>query len=79
MGFPDEAISMALDRTLVKTGKLNWKYMDAILQSWHQKGLHQPGEIEEKDSFGRKAAPVRPAKKDKPVSIEDIKGLVGKI
>ncbi|MBQ9249507.1 MAG: DnaD domain protein [Oscillospiraceae bacterium] len=79
MGFPDEALSMALDRTVVKTGKLSWKYMDAILQSWHQKGLHQPREIEEKDGFGRKAAPARPAGKDKPVSIEDIKGLVGKI
>lgn len=40
MGFPIDTIALAYDRTVLKTGKLAWKYMDTILQSWHSKGLH---------------------------------------
>ena len=74
MGFGDEALAIALDRTLVKTGKLAWKYMDAILRDWHQKGLHEPREIEERD--GRRA-PVR--KSDKPMSIDELRKAIEKI
>ena len=45
MGFHAEAVAMAYDRTVVKTGRLTWRYMDSILQSWHSKGLHTPDEI----------------------------------
>lgn len=54
MGFSPEAIEMAYDRTLVKTGKLAWSYMDSILGSWHQKGLHTPNDIQAKDGKGAK-------------------------
>lgn len=40
MGFSDEAIAIAYERTILRTGKLAWAYMDKILRSWHQKGLH---------------------------------------
>lgn len=54
MGFGAEAIELAYDKTVVKTGKLQWKYMNSIISSWHQKGLHTPDEIETGD--GRPAS-----------------------
>lgn len=45
MGFHAEAVAMAYDRTVVKTGRLTWRYMDSILKSWNSKGLHTPDEI----------------------------------
>ena len=40
MGFEDEAITMAYERTCLNTGGLNWPYMSKILQRWHEAGLH---------------------------------------
>lgn len=40
MGFEDEMISMAYERTCLNTGGLNWAYMNKILQRWHEAGLH---------------------------------------
>ena len=40
MGFDEECISMAYERTCLNTGGLNWAYMNKILQRWHQQGLH---------------------------------------
>lgn len=49
MGFDLEAIEKAYDKTVLKTGKLQWKYMNSILESWNAKGLHTPEEIEKGD------------------------------
>lgn len=46
MGFPVEAAELAYDKTVMKTGKLTWKYMNTILCSWHEKGLHTLEEIQ---------------------------------
>ena len=40
LGFDDEAIAMAYERTCLNTGGLNWAYMNKILQRWHEAGLH---------------------------------------
>ena len=40
MGFDEEAITMAYERTCLNTGGLNWNYMNKILQRWHQQELH---------------------------------------
>jgi len=50
MGFCTEAIELAYDRTVVKTGGMNWAYMNSIIRSWHTKGLHTVSEIEKGDS-----------------------------
>lgn len=55
MGFGEEALEIAFDRTVVKTGKLSWGYMNSIVKSWHSKGLHTPKEIIEKDGDGKPA------------------------
>ena len=40
MGFEDEAIKIAYEKTCLNTGGLNWPYMNKILQRWHEAGLH---------------------------------------
>lgn len=49
MGFGCEAIAEAYDRTVVATGARKWPYLNRILMSWHEKGLHTPEEIETGD------------------------------
>lgn len=45
MGFDDEAIAMAYERTCINTGTLKWPYMNSILQRWHDAGLHTADQI----------------------------------
>ena len=40
MGFDDEAIRMAYERTVLKKQSMDWGYMNGILRRWHEKGLH---------------------------------------
>lgn len=49
LGYSEEAICMAAERTRTNTGGLKWKYADSIVRSWHEKGLHTPEEIEAGD------------------------------
>lgn len=53
MGFDDESLAEAYDRTVTNTGALRWNYMNKILLSWHEKGLHRLGDITEKECRGR--------------------------
>ena len=39
MGFDEEMISMAYERTCLNTGGLNWAYMNKILQRWQEQGI----------------------------------------
>ena len=49
MGFDEEMLAIAFDRTVVKTGGLKWGYMNGILKSWQEKGLHTPEDVRDKD------------------------------
>ena len=49
MGFDEEAIAMAYERTCLNTGGLNWAYMNKILQRWHEMGLHTAEEVRRGD------------------------------
>lgn len=49
MGFPQDVILRAYDKTVLKKGELTWPYMNRILENWHQKGLHTIAEIEAGD------------------------------
>lgn len=55
MGFEEEAILIAYDRTVTSTGALKWPYMNKIICSWHEKKLHTPEEIEAGDGRKRPA------------------------
>lgn len=50
MGFSEDAIAMAYERTCLNTGGLNWSYMNRILQRWHEAGLHNAEEIKSGDA-----------------------------
>ena len=39
MGFDDDVISLAYERTCLNSGGLNWAYMNKILQRWQEQGL----------------------------------------
>ena len=49
MGFEDEAISLAYDRTTERTGGFRLKYMNSILENWHKANTHSLSEIEAKE------------------------------
>ena len=49
MGFDEEAIAVAYERTCLNTGGLNWAYMNKILQRWHEAGLHTAEEVKSGD------------------------------
>ena len=40
MGFDNEAIRMAYEKTVLKKQSMDWGYMNGILRRWHEKGLH---------------------------------------
>ncbi|MEG2097433.1 MAG: DnaD domain protein [Pseudoflavonifractor sp.] len=62
MGFGDDAIRLAYERTVFKKQNLNWPYMNSILRAWDQKQLHTVAEILAKDSArAPAAAPANPA------------------
>lgn len=50
MGFDADSLMIAYDRTVTNTGSLKWGYMNKIVLSWHEKGLHTVADINEKDS-----------------------------
>ena len=77
LGFGPEALAIAYDRTVLRTGKLTWGYMDSILQSWDKKLLHSPEEIEAKDPARqekRAAAAVNVSTSEK---LDHMRKLVG--
>ena len=45
MGFRDEVIREAYERTVFQVRELRWGYMNGILKSWHEKGLHSLEEV----------------------------------
>ena len=49
MGFEPEALAIAYDRTIVGTGRLTWRYMDKIVRTWDEKGLHSAEAVESGD------------------------------
>ena len=49
MGFDTGAIETAYDKTVVKTGRLAWEYMDSIMNSWHSRDMHTLHEIPERE------------------------------
>ena len=49
MGFSDDAISLAYERTCLNTGALNWAYMNKILQRWNEQGFRTAADVHNGD------------------------------
>lgn len=60
MGFENDAIRLAYERTLFQKQTMNWAYMNSILKRWHAAGLHTAAQVEEGDR--PPAAPPRPGR-----------------
>ncbi len=65
MGFDDETIVLAYQKTLLKKQAMSWPYMNSILKNWHAKGLHRVDEVKKGDapaqrSAGSMKAPAQP-------------------
>ena len=58
MGFDDEVIAMAYERTCLNTGGLSWPYMNKILERWHEAGLKTADAIRNRDRRPGTAAPT---------------------
>ena len=58
MGFDDEAIAMAYERTCLNTGGLSWPYLNKILARWHEAGLHTADKIRSQDRKPGAGAPA---------------------
>ena len=56
MGFSDEVITMAYERTCLNTGGLNWAYMHKILQRWKEAGIRTAADARNERKPG---APVK--------------------
>ena len=59
MGFDRPVIELAYDKTLLKCKELKWPYINKILTSWHQKGLHTLAEVEAGDRPQSRSAASR--------------------
>ena len=79
MGFEEDALALAYDRTVTNTGSLKWPYMNKVLLSWHEKKLHSAAEVEEKEGRGRSAKTASAAAQDRPVDIEGLRSDLGRL
>ena len=50
MGFADEVIALAYERTCLNTGGLSWAYMNKILTRWHDAGLFTLEQVKQGDA-----------------------------
>lgn len=49
MGFSDEVLLLAYEKTCLNTGNFNWRYMHTILTRWHEAGLQTVEKIKQGD------------------------------
>ena len=52
MGFADDVITMAYEKTCLNTGGLNWAYMHKILQRWKDAGLRTAADVRNERKSG---------------------------
>ncbi|MBQ3703443.1 MAG: DnaD domain protein [Oscillospiraceae bacterium] len=77
MGFDDEMIALAYDKTLTNTGKHKLSYTNAILKNWHQEGIHTPQDARNRDS--RRTEDRKGAAAEAPKDIEKLIAGLDKI
>lgn len=49
MGFDNDALRLAYERTVLKKQSMDWGYMNGILRRWHEKGLHTAAAVQAGD------------------------------
>jgi DnaD/phage-associated family protein len=67
-GFPDEMITEACNRTILRTQKPDFKYTDKILETWHKKGAKNKADIKRLDEAFNKGSHASNANKVAPIA-----------
>ncbi len=82
MGFDDETLRMAYERTVLKKQSMDWGYMNGILRRWHEKGLHTAAAVQAGDrdprpvrAGGAAAPPAPPSAGEERRAREDLEQL----
>ena len=70
MGFDEETITMAYERTCLNTGGLSWAYMNKILLRWHEAGLHTAAQVRAGDRKSGSSAGQRQFDADEQAAIQ---------
>lgn len=74
-GFTQGAIELAYDKTVTNTGQLKWNYMNRIIQSWHEKGLHTTQEIADGDAPRRSSGGPRQSQRTEPSRMGELERM----
>ena len=79
MGFADDAIVLAYEKTVLKKQTLNWPYMNSILRRWHQSGMHTKAEVLEKERgrYRKPTAQTTPPPQQMQKDLERLDRLLG--
>ena len=72
MGFENDAIAMAYERTCINPGGLNWPYMNKIMNRWHEAGLHCVAQIRSGDTKKGRGKGPRQLDADELAAIEQL-------
>ena len=70
MGFPEEVISMAYERTCLNTGGLSWAYMNRILVRWKEAGFVTGEDVRRGDRKQDAKQPGRTLDREEQAAIE---------
>ena len=79
MGFADDAVQLAYERTVYNTGALKWAYLDTILQRWHEAGLHDRKAVEAKEGVrgpSKRNAGRGEKKPEEPVDVSELENFL---
>ncbi len=72
MGFENDTIAMAYERTCLNTGGLNWPYLNKILTRWNEAGLHTVEQVRSGDAKKGKKNGPRQLDADELAAIEQL-------
>ena len=81
MGFPDQVLELAYQRTIDHAGSFKHRYMNRILESWKEQGLMTVAQIQEKDTRRQpgKPVPVKGEPTAQPVDMDKLRELLEQI
>ena len=80
MGFANDALELAYEKTCENTGGLTWKYMNSILERWNSQGLYTADQVRALDrkpaAAGRKGGYQRHGETPSPAMLDAVKQML---
>ena len=76
LGFGDELVKLAYDRTVDNTGKAAFPYLNKILTRWHEAGVRTPEEAAAEMESGPRKIPGREEPQESSYDLEEIRRLM---